>query len=310
MVTAALLWAFPSLAIEFLTEHLDLLTQNAARFVAAAVFLWAVCLIRSRREALAAIRLVPRVLPAFAAVLTYQFLFVRALYLEDVLPGLAYMLLNSTVFFTALASVFLFSDERALWRQRRFQVGALLSASGVGGFVVIGALLGGDGGNGAAEAGGSGLLIGVVVLLAAAMCWSTYTVLIKLLVRSGSVLVSYTYICTLLAIAFTVLSAVYGRPADLVPRDGTGWLVLLIAVVSGVGCVGLAHVLYYSAIRSLGTTRCGMVMLSNTFLTPLLSMLWFGEILTVWHILAGGTLMAGSAFTLLARHGQRGRPER
>jgi drug/metabolite transporter (DMT)-like permease len=303
LIGATVLWSFPALAIEFLTGHLDIYTQNAVRIGCAAAFLWGVCLVRSRREALAAARLLPRVLPAFFALLAYQYLYVRALYLEDVLPGLAYMLLKSTVFFTAAMSCVLFADERALWRSGRFRIGATLSVLGVGGFIAIGARVPGNGGSGG---GGPGLLIGVGVLLAAAVFWSLYTVLIKLLVRRGSALVSYTYVCTLLAVAFAALAAANGRPGELIPRDATGWGVLAVAVVSGVACVGLAHVCYYVAIRSLGTTTSGMVMLSNTFLTPLLSMLWFGERITGWHVLAGGTLVAGSAFTLLARRG-RGR---
>ncbi|MFO7898925.1 MAG: DMT family transporter [Planctomycetota bacterium] len=298
ILLATLLWALPALAIEYLTEYLDLWTQNFIRIASAAAFLWAVCLVRSPREVLAGLpRLVLRILPAFLALFAYQVLYVRALYMQSVLPGLAFMLLKASVFFTVVFSCILFADERAAVRDRRFQVGALFSIAGLAGFVLVGL------GSQAGDTAGPGLIWGVLVLLGSSIFWALYTVLIKLLVRRGSPLVAYTYVCTLMTLAFGALSFARGDPAELIPRSAAGVRVLVIAIGSGVLCVGAAHVAYYYAIRSLGATICGIVLLAGTFLTPLLSVIIFGEPLSIWAVLSGVILIIGSACALQARQG-------
>ncbi len=296
ILATMVMWGFAAIAIEFLTRYLDLWTQNFARIASAAVFLWAVCLIRSGREFLAQVpRLLVRTAPAFLAFFIYQYLYVRALYMQNVLPGLAYMLLQASVFFTVLLSCILFADERAVVRDRRFQIGAFLSVIGLGGFVVVG--LRSDPGG----VGGTPLIVGVLILLSSCIFWALYTVLIKLLVRRGSPLATYTCVCTMMALAFGVLTFTVGEPADLIPRGTIGIWVLLVAFGSGILFVGAAHVTYFHAIRALGATVSGTVLLAGTFLTPVLSVIIFGEVLSVWSILSGIILITGSAYALQAR---------
>jgi drug/metabolite transporter (DMT)-like permease len=139
-----------------------------------------------------------------------------------------------------------------------------------------------------------------LLILTAAFFWSLYTILVKRVVRRGSPLVAYTYVCTLMTLAFAVLSCAQGTRRLDVPAGGMGAWVWTVAVASGALCVGAAHVLYYHAIRTLGTMVCGMVNLANTFLPPLLSVFLFDERLSPWSLASGGLLVAGAAFTLRA----------
>jgi len=291
------LWSFPTLAIKFLTGYMDLYTQNLVRFTAASAFLWTVCLVRSRKELLEGAGMLVRLVPAVLAVFGYQWLVVRALYMKNVLPGLTFMVVRSTVLFTAVMSCIFFADERSVMRDRRFIIGALLCIAGLGGFFVIGASSDAP----ADPASGTALVWGVLIILASAFCWSLYTIFIKLLVRKGSPLVTYTYICTLMTAAFAVLTYLNGEPLDRVPGGMRGAWVWIVAAGSGALCVGAGHVCYYYGIRILGTTVCATALLANMFFTPLLSHLIFGEVFGWLHLLGGGLLIAGSFFTIRAR---------
>ena len=297
ILLATLFWSFPTLAIEFLTKYTDIYTQNFIRFLSATVFLWAVCLVRSRREVLAGARILLRVLPAVGALFAYQYLHVRALYLQELFPGLDCLVIKSSVLFTAVLSFIFFADERSVIRDWRFIVGISLSLLGLVGFLSGRIIADIQRVAGSADA----LTWGILLVLVSAFFWSLYAVLVKLLVRRGSLLVSYTYVCTLMTVAFGVLTFTSGNPGDLIPGGGFGGWPLAVAVGSGVVCVGAAHLFYYRGIRSLGTTVCSTVLLSTVFLTPLLSVFFFGERLSPWHALSGGVLVAGAAFTLQAR---------
>ena len=296
IVLATVAWSFPALAIKYLTGYMDLYTQNLVRFTSASAMLWAVCLIRSRREALAGAKELLRVLPAAAAAFAYQYCWVTAFYMRSVLPGMAYLLIKSTVIMTAVLSFAFFRDERSVIRDRRFVIGGALSLIGLSVFVL--AAYKADPGQ--ASAAGGTLVWGVLLILVSCFFWSLYTVLVKLLVRRGSPLVTYTYVCTLMTFAFAALTALKGEPVN-VPGGLEGAWVWTVAVGSGALCVGAAHVLYYYGIRILGTTVCGTVSLTNTFVPPLLSAFIFDERLLAGHIAAGVVLVIGAAFTLQAR---------
>ncbi len=299
ILLATLFWSFPALAVKFLTRYADLYAQNVIRFTSASALLWAVCLVRARREALSGLPVLLRVLPATAATFAYQYCYVRALYVPELLPGLAYLVGKSWVPFTALLSFILFADERSLIRDWRFLTGIALALVGVVG------LLPGNGGTRAAETAGTGgtLGLGLLLILASSVFWSLYTVLIKLLVRRGSPLVAFTYVCSLMTIAFVALAALTGESRLDVPGGAEGVAVWAVAVGSGALCIGAAQVFYYYSIRALGTAVCSTVLLSATFLAPLLSVVLFREELGLWQIAAGLVLVAGCVLTIQARPG-------
>lgn len=297
ILLATLLWSFPALAVKFLTRYADLYAQNVIRFTSASALLWAVCLVRARREALAGLPILLRVLPATAATFAYQYCYVRALYVPDLLPGLAYLVGKSWVPFTALLSFAFFADERAVIRDWRFLTGVLLALGGVIG------LLPGDGaaaGAGTGVAGGT-LGLGLLLIVASSVFWSLYTVLVKLLVRRGSPLVAFTYVCSLLTVAFVLLATLTGESRLDIPDGAEGVAVWAVAIGSGALCIGAAQVFYYYSIRTLGMAVCSTVLLSATFFAPLLSVLLFREQLGARQIVAGLVLIAGCALTIQAR---------
>jgi drug/metabolite transporter (DMT)-like permease len=294
LLLALLFWAFPSLAIKLLTRYMDIYTQNLIRFTAATALLWAVCLVRFRRELRAQAAGWWRILPAAAVVFLYQMLYCEGLYVPALQPGLAFLAVRSTVLWTAVLSCVFFADERRTVRDPRFLAGISLSVLGVAGLVWAGPPP--ESGEAAGAAGS--VRLGLLLILGSAFCWSLYTVLVKGLVRRDCPVVTYTFICTLLTAAFAGLTLCRDDTWWAVPGGWTGAGVWAAAIASGALCVGAAHALYYYGIRTLGANVCATVLLANAFIAPVLSMRWFGERFTVWHVVAGAVLIAGSAFTL------------
>ena len=72
-------------------------------------------------------------------------------------------------------------------------------------------------------------------------------------------------------------------------------------VVSGITLIGLAHTLYFYAIKRLGVSICATMMLTTPQGTAVLSRSMFGERLTTGQWAGGALLIAGGALTLLAK---------
>lgn len=77
------------------------------------------------------------------------------------------------------------------------------------------------------------------------------------------------------------------------------WHVNAILVVSGLLCIGIAHPLYYPALKELGLSVCATILLSTPVGTLLLSHWIFGEVLTAGQIMFGLVHLSGGAFTIL-----------
>ena len=74
-----------------------------------------------------------------------------------------------------------------------------------------------------------------------------------------------------------------------------------IMLSSGVLCIGIAHTLYYYALRTLTVSVCATMLLTTPLGTLALSHWLFGEQMTSGQILSGILLLAGGALTLLAK---------
>jgi drug/metabolite transporter (DMT)-like permease len=81
-------------------------------------------------------------------------------------------------------------------------------------------------------------------------------------------------------------------------RLSKGWTAI---VVSGVMSIALAHVLYYAAIRRIGTTIPMLVVLSQPFIVFSMSSVIFHERLNALQLLSGVVLLLGSASSIWAQ---------
>lgn len=101
------------------------------------------------------------------------------------------------------------------------------------------------------------------------------------------------------AVGASVIALLAGQGDGLLApfQSAQSWLVLLLA---GVAAAGISSLLFLTAIRSIGGTRTGILMLLEPVVGVLLASLLLGEDLTPVQV-AGGVLVMAGALVLQAR---------
>ena len=97
-------------------------------------------------------------------------------------------------------------------------------------------------------------------------------------------------------------SAIRDRPLHL---RRPAWTAI---VVSAVTSIALAHVLYYAAIRRIGTTIPMLVVLAQPFIVFSMSSVFFHEQLNAVQLVSGVVLLLGSASAIWAQQHLQAKP--
>jgi drug/metabolite transporter (DMT)-like permease len=143
-----------------------------------------------------------------------------------------------------------------------------------------------------AEPGSGHRIIGDALFVAAAACWSTYTVLGRpILGRLAAQRVS-TYTTAIGALALGLVASPFVGDVDVARLDGVFWLNMAYLAILP---TALAYVLYYRAVHRLGATTAATMM----FLVPVVGMVC-GIVLLHESInptqVVGSIMMLGGAF--------------
>ena len=146
---------------------------------------------------------------------------------------------------------------------------------------------------------GGATLAGDVLVLIATLCWSAYTLLVRLAVRHyGSM--SVTTFCTLMGAGPLILFGVPELAALDVQQVSIGaWL---SAILSGVFAVGVAYFLWNYGISKLGSTRTSLYSNLVPAFALVTAWLWLGETLTPQQ--GWGALLAVAGVALARGHTQ------
>ena len=289
-IGALIFWATGPIFIKLLTGDLDVWTQNVLRYSAACLFWMPFLLLTIRRsrskEPNADLSNVWRlaIVPA-AANITMQSLYVASFYYLK--PAFVMLLEQSTIIWVAGFSLILFKEERVLVRSRRFWLGLGLSAVGVAGVLVSKEDF---------EAGST--LIGIFMAMAAAVVWAVYTVSIKICLKNIDSRIGFSVISIYTVIGLSVLCLIFGKPQTCLQLSPRSWSYV---VISGILSIAAAHVLYYTAIKRIGATIPGLVLLILPLLVFASSRIVFNETLNSRQILFGMVLLAGSGFAIWAQ---------
>lgn len=199
--------------------------------------------------------------------------------------GIAPIALVLTLFYLFPAGVVI--TDLVLGRERATvpRIAALLLSTGGVGLVVLG--------GGITTPDGSVNLLGVGLGLLAAVCQTIFVTTS----RSGYASVpapAATFVVLATAMTFASGVAVVGGVGDdlLIPfSTPSSWLILLTA---GVAAAGIASLLFLSAIRGIGGSRTGILMLFEPVVGTLLAAVWLGEGLAPAQVLGGILVLAGA----------------
>jgi drug/metabolite transporter (DMT)-like permease len=283
-IGALLCWCSGPLFIKFLTDYLDLWTQNMLRYLVACLF-WLPFLLYSLQRKRINQRLWLRaLLPAGANMLMQCFWAAAFYYLK---PAFMVLLTQSSLFWIAGFSIVFFAQERALLKSKRFWAGAMFSVTGVLGVLFF-----------KQDFTASKTLTGITIALLAAFFWGLYTICAKIAFKDVDSRSGFSVVSIYTVVGLCVLACIFGKPQNCLKLSIWPWASV---VISGILSIALSHVFYYSAIRRIGATIPSLVLLLQPFIILAASRVVFDESLNVFQWIFGLVLIMGSALAILAQ---------
>jgi drug/metabolite transporter (DMT)-like permease len=159
-------------------------------------------------------------------------------------------------------------------------VGIALSILGMA-FVVLGATT---------AAGGNASLTGDLIMLAASLCWATYTVLLKPYTGRipGMQLSALTMVGGAIPLVAYCLPAM--RRTDWSAYPPLGWAAV---TYSGIGSLVIAYAFWYRGVRIIGPTRTAMYSNLQPVVAVLVAWALLSEVPTPMQCIGAGSIMGG-----------------
>ena len=286
-----ILWSMGPNFIRFLTDYLDSWTQNMLRYLTACLF-WLPFLIFALKKKRVDKSVWRRALLPAASNIAMQTLWAAGLYYID--PAFFVLLTKPSIIWVAAFSIIFFADERPLLRSNRFWLGTILSTIGVLGVLAF-----------EENFAATKTITGIIIALVTSVMWALYVISVKISLKDVDSRIGFSVISTYTFAGLCVLAMIFGKPADCLEMGILPWACI---VISGITAIGLAHVLYYIAIKRLGATIPVLVILSQPFVIFAISSVLFGEFLNGPQWIFGIVLLAGAALAIWAQQHLKPRP--
>jgi drug/metabolite transporter (DMT)-like permease len=276
------LWAANFIVVKAATEQIPPATFAFMRFGIAALTLLIVLRWREGSLRLPSRDVIPVLGLGALGFGLYQLLWSTAL--QDIPAGDSALLIASTPVLTALLAVYSGADTLT----RAKLLGGLVSFAGVG--LVI--------------ASGPGLaltsVIGSVLTLAAAVCWSIYTAFGAPILRRHSALRTTAWAMVGGSIVLVVPGSAQAMGVDWRSVDVNAWAGLAFAAFIP---AGIANVIVFSAIRLLGPTRITAYQFLVPFIAVVMGAAFLAEPTRIEQILGGVVIVVGVVLTRSDRAG-------
>jgi drug/metabolite transporter (DMT)-like permease len=202
-------------------------------------------------------------------------------------PAFMTLLTNTSILWVTSFSLVFFPQERPLMRSPRFWLGLALSLTGLLGVLYF-----------KHDFTAAGTRLGIAIALAEAFMWGVYTVSVKIALRDIDSRSGFSVISLYTTIGLWICVAFLGQPGQATHMSFPAWAAI---VVSAITSIALAHVLFYAAIRRIGTTIPMLVVLSQPFIVFSMSSVFFHEHLNGMQLLSGVVLLLGSASAIWAQ---------
>jgi len=281
-LVVVLLWAANLPLAKDALREFSPVSFNAVRIPLAALLLWIPMLLLKGR-----IHLQPRDIWKILALgiignVFYLTLFIHGLQLTK--AGNVGLLMSVGTVFTALLSRLLGHE----YQGRMVWVGIFLSFGGVAVILL----------ESAEFAVGTGTLVGDLITLAAACCWSVYTVFSKTLIKSYSPLTFTTLTLSVGAFALFFISLPDLMDQNWGQISTKGYLEL---GYSSIFSLAVAYSIWFYCVDRLGSTRTAIYANLVPFWTLLFAWFFIGEEITLLQILGGILILTGIYLTKLKR---------
>lgn len=288
---AVFFWALGPIFIKYLTGFTDSWTQNALRYSAACVFWLPFVAYVALRGAFPCRTWRRAIVPSIANV-AMQSLWGAGFYY--ITPAFMTLLTNTSVLWVTGFSLLFFAAERPLMRSPRFWLGLGLSLTGLLGVLYF-----------KTDFAAVGTRIGIIIALAEAFMWGVYAVSVKIALRDIDSRSGFSVISLYTTVGLWICAAFLGHPGQALHLSFPAWTAI---VVSAITSIALAHVLFYAAIRRMGTTIPMLVVLAQPLIVLSMSSVFFHEHLNGMQLLSGVVLLLGCASSIWAQQHLRAKP--
>ena len=283
-IVALSFWSLGPIFIKYLTGYVDSWTQNMLRY-SVACLVWLPFLIFSVKTGRLDRRVWRRAVVPGAANIVMQSLFAYAFYYIG--PAFMVLLTKSSIIWIASFSLIFFAEERTLVKSKRFWSGLMLSVVGVAGVLYY-----------KEDFAAIRTLTGIIIALMTAFMWAVYTISAKISFKDIDSRHGFSVLSIYTVGGLCVLALLFGRVSDCAKMGHWQWACV---VISGATAIALSHTLYYAAMRRIGATIPGVVMLAQPFKVLAISYVVFGESLRVLQLFSGVVLLAGSSLAIWAQ---------
>ena len=277
-------WSLGPIFISYLTGYIDSWTQNLLRYSVACLF-WLPFLIFSIRAKKLDKRVWRRAAVPAVANVFMQSLFASGYYYIG--PAFMVLLMKSSIIGIAGFSLIFFPEERTLIKSKRFWSGLVLSLVGVAGVLYY-----------KEDFAATRTLTGIIIAFMTAFMWAVYTLSVRIAFKDTDSRHGFSVISIYTVAGLCMLGLLFGQLGDCLRMGGRQWVCV---VTSGVMCIALAHVLYYTAMRRVGATIPALVVLAQPFIVLAISYVVFGELLNILQLLSGVILLVGSGLAIWAQ---------
>lgn len=274
-------WIVGPLCIKQLTGWLDFWTQNMLRYSIAAALLLPFLLISIKGKKIDHSIWKNALVPTIPNIVMQSCWAAGFYYIN---PAFLTLIAKSSILWTIIFSMFLFTDERGLLKSARFWTASAAMIAGLAGVTLFSP-------NFAARA----TITGLIYVFCASFTWSLYTVGIKASMAGHDSKISFAVVSLYTTAAFIIITVFFGRPGDCLAMPIRGWI---IVIISGITSLALSHSFFYAAIKRIGATIPSLVTLAQPFGVLVISRIIFAETLTSPQWLFGIILVAGAALAV------------
>ncbi|MSR18895.1 MAG: DMT family transporter [Phycisphaerales bacterium] len=276
-------WSVVPLFLRHLSHSVDPWTNNGWRYGASALFWLPVVGLSVLRGSLPAgiwrSAMWPSIANAFG-----QTCFTAAHGMID--PGLVTFGLRTQMVFVAAGAYFMFPQERAIIRNKRYICGFILLAVGL-----LPVLLLGD------SQPGTFPLAGTLLAVAAGLGYGWYALAVRRCMAGYGSVEAFAVICQISAAMLLVGMVVMGREHGTYVPSLPARELWMLGISAFIG-IAIGHVFYYMSIARLGVAVTTGVLQLQPFIVSAVSYKLFGEVLSGWQWLGGSIAIVGACLML------------
>jgi drug/metabolite transporter (DMT)-like permease len=281
---ALVCWVPAPLAIKYLSPHLDFWTQNALRYIFAAVMVFIFVYFSKKGDVFEKDLWRKGLIIALPNVVM-QCLWCAGLYYLN--PAFGTLLAKTAILWTAAMSLIFFADERGLMKSKSFWTGFVIAIIGLVGVTVF-----------KEDFSTAATVLGIIMILGSSLSWALYTIAVKALLKGSDSMMSFAIVSVYTAVFLAILAFIFGEPMQCLNISAGIWTVLIL---SGLVSLAAAHIFYYAAIKRIGATIPSLAILAQPFLVLLVSRVLFGEYLNGPQWVFGLLLITGSGLAIKAQ---------